>query len=57
MITIPTSTTASVLSSVSSLFADPGFLGVVVLAVALPLAFWAIRQLISLFPKSRAKTS
>ena len=55
MFTVPTSTVTSVMANVGTIFSDPGLLAVVVAAVAIPLAFWVIRAVIGLFPKSRAK--
>jgi hypothetical protein len=45
------------MANVSSIFADPGLLLIVVAAVAIPLAFWLIRAVIGLFPKHRAKSN
>jgi len=53
--TLPTSTPTDMLASVSAVVTDPGLLSVAVIAVALPLAFWVIHQLIGLLPKSRAR--
>lgn len=53
--TIPTTTPTDMLASVSAVVTDPGLLSVAVIAVALPLAFWVIHQLIGLLPKSRAR--
>lgn len=55
--TIATSTGSSVLANVSAAFADAGTLTILALAAGLPLAFWAIRQVIGLFPKSRSRVS
>lgn len=53
--TLPTTTPTDMLASVSAVVTDPGLLSVAVIAVALPLAFWVIHQLIGLLPKSRAR--
>jgi len=53
--TVPTTTPTDMLASVSAVVTDPGLLSVAVVAVALPLAFWVIHQLIGLLPKSRAR--
>jgi hypothetical protein len=52
-ITIPTSTVSTLTAQVGALFTDPGLLGVIVLAAALPLFFWVTRKVIGLFPKGR----
>jgi len=52
---VPTTTPTDMLASVSAVVTDPGLLSVAVIAVALPLAFWVIHQLIGLLPKSRAR--
>jgi len=57
MFELPTSTASAVMANVSSVFADPGTLTVLALAAGLPVAFWLIKQVIGLFPKSRARTS
>jgi hypothetical protein len=51
---VPTSTVHDLLASVSSIFTDPGILGLVVIAAAVPLVFYFARQAIGLLPKSRA---
>jgi hypothetical protein len=44
------------LASVSNIFTDPGILGLVVIAAAIPLVFYFARQVIGLLPKSKART-
>ena len=51
---VPTSTVQDLLASVSNVFTDPGILGMVIIAAALPIVFWFARQVIGLLPKSRA---
>jgi hypothetical protein len=53
-LSVPTSTVTNLLASVSNVFTDPGVLGLVVIAMALPLVFYFARQAISLLPKSRS---
>lgn len=53
--TVPTTVPTDMLASVSAVVTDPGLLSIAVVAVALPLAFWIIHQLIGLLPKSRAR--
>jgi hypothetical protein len=53
-LSVPTSTVSNLLASTSNVFTDPGVLGLVVIAMALPLVFWFARQAIALLPKSRA---
>lgn len=53
MFEVPTSTAASLFATITDAFADVGLLSVIVLAAGLPLAFWAIRRVISLIPKGR----
>jgi hypothetical protein len=53
-LTVPTSTVSNLLASVSNVFTDPGILGMVIIAAALPIVFWFARQVIGLLPKSRA---
>ena len=53
-LSVPTSTVHDLLASVSSVFTDPGVLGLVVIAMALPLVFYFARQAIALLPKSRS---
>ena len=55
-LTVPSSTVTSLLASVSNIFTDPGILGLVVVAAAIPLVFYFARQVIGLLPKSRART-
>lgn len=50
---VPTSTVQDLLASVSNVFTDPGILGLVIIAAALPIVFWFARQVIGLLPKSR----
>lgn len=54
VITTPTSTANSITANVASQFADTGFLTLVVLAAAIPLLFYVVRQLIGLLPHSRS---
>lgn len=51
VITIPTSTASNLFANVSSIVTDTGMLSVAVAAVALPLAFWVIKKVKSLFSK------
>ncbi len=53
MFAIPTSTAASLTANVTSLFADPGLLLVVVLAAGIPLGFYVVRKVIGLIPKGK----
>jgi hypothetical protein len=55
-LSVPTSTITDLLASVSNVFTDPGILGLVVIAAAIPLVFYFARQAIGLLPKSRART-
>lgn len=55
-LSFPTSTVGDLLASVSNVFTDPGILGLVVIAAAIPLVFYFARQAIGLLPKSRART-
>jgi len=55
MFTVPTSTTASVLSTVTSLFTDPGLLAIIAAVIAIPLFFYVVKQVIGLFPKARGR--
>jgi len=53
LLTIPTSTATDALASASDTIADPGLLLVILAVIALPVAFWVIRKVVGLFPKSR----
>jgi hypothetical protein len=53
MFTVPSTTAATLLANVTSQFADTGTLAVVALAAGIPLAFYAIRRVISLVPKGK----
>ena len=55
-LTVPSSTVTDLLASVSNIFTDPGILGLVVIAAAIPLVFYFARQVIGLLPKSKART-
>jgi hypothetical protein len=55
-LTIPSSTANDFLASVSNIFSDNGVLAIVVIAAAIPLFFYAVRQLIGLLPKGRARS-
>lgn len=55
MFEVPITLVPAVLANVTAILVDPGVLLVVGAAVALPLGFWGIRQIIGLFPKSRGK--
>ena len=55
-LTVPSSTVTDLLASVSNIFTDPGILGLVVIAAAIPLVFYFAKQAIGLLPKSRART-
>jgi len=50
---LPTSTASQLTANITSLFADPGTFSVIVLVAGLPLAFWVVRKLIGLIPKTR----
>ena len=56
-LTVPSSTVTDLLASVSNIFTDPGILGLVVIAAAVPLVFYFARQVIGLLPKSRARAN
>ena len=56
-LTVPTSTVSNLLASVSNIFTDPGILGLVIIAAAVPLVFYFARQVIGLLPKSRARAN
>ena len=56
-LSIPTSTVHDLLASVSVIFTDPGVLALVVVAIAIPLAFYFAHQAMGLMPKSRARRS
>jgi hypothetical protein len=56
-LTVPSSTVTSLLASVSNIFTDPGILGLVVIAAAIPLVFYFAKQVIGLLPKSRARAN
>ena len=51
--TVPTSTAETAMSYITAQLSDPGTLLVVAVAVAIPLFFYAVHQIIGLFPKSR----
>lgn len=51
--TLPTSTASDALAQVSATITDAGTLQVLIFAVAIPLTFYIIHQVIGLFPKSR----
>jgi hypothetical protein len=51
--TVPSSTAQSFLAQVSSQLGDVGLLTVAIVAVAIPLTFYIIHQLMGLVPKSR----
>ncbi len=53
-LTVPSSTVSDLLASVSNIFTDPGILGLVIIAAAVPLVFYFAKQVIGLLPKSRA---
>jgi hypothetical protein len=53
-LSVPTSTVHDLLASASSILTDPGILGIIAVAIALPLVFYFVRQVIGLLPKSRA---
>lgn len=52
-IVVPTSTANSLTGYVGSQFTDSGTLTVVVLAIAIPLFFYVVHQVMGLLPKSR----
>jgi len=51
-IEVPTSTVASLVSTVGAQITDAGTLAVLVFAAGVPFAFWFIHKLIGLIPKS-----
>jgi len=51
MITIPTSTTPTILGIVTSLFGDSGMILLITLVCAIPLFFYIVDYIISLFEK------
>jgi len=53
LFTIPTSTAPSALATVSATITDPGFLLILVTAVALPLAFWVAHGIKGLFTRGK----
>jgi len=53
LITVPTSTASNALATVSATIADPGFLTVVITAIALPLTFWVAHGLKGLFTRGK----
>lgn len=57
MFTVPTSTATDLLAEITSTLSDVGFLGLLVVAAAIPLVFYVARQLIGLVPKSRGRRS
>ena len=56
MFTVPTSTATSLLSSVSSTLADPGFLGLMVIALAIPIAFYVANRIIGMVKSGAGHT-
>lgn len=52
-IVVPTSTVASIYTLVGDQLTDPGSLAIIVLAIGLPLFFWAVLRIKGLFPKGR----
>ena len=54
-LTIASGTAATALASVGNIFSDAGVAAWVILAAALPLFFYVIKQLIGLLPKGRGK--
>jgi len=54
-IEVPTSTVASLISTVGSQLGDTGTLAVLVFAAGVPFAFWFIHKLIGLIPKTGGK--
>jgi len=50
-LTVPTSTVHDLLASVSNIFTDPGILALLVVAVAIPLAFYVAHQVIGLISR------
>lgn len=53
MITVPTSTVASLTASLGDQLGDTGLLAVVIFVAAIPLAFYVVRRLIGLIPRGR----
>ena len=51
----PTSTALAILTNISDQLGDMGFLGMVVLAAGINLAFWGIEKLLDLMPKDKEK--
>lgn len=54
-LSVPSSTTHDLLASISNVMGNLGFLGLIVLCAAVPLAFWFMREAISLPPKETKK--
>jgi hypothetical protein len=54
-ITIPAATASSFLAQVSAQLADVGLLTIAIVAIAIPLAFYIIKQLMALVPKARGR--
>jgi len=52
-IALPTTIASNALASVSDTLADPGTLLIIVAVIALPVAFWVIHKLITLFPAEK----
>jgi hypothetical protein len=55
IINIPAATASSFLAQVSAQLADVGLLTIAIVAVAIPLAFYIIKQLMALVPKARGR--
>ena len=52
--TVPSSTQAALTADIGAQLADQGTLALVILAIAIPLFFYVVHQLMGLLPKSRA---
>ncbi len=52
-IVVPTSTASDMLANVSSIITDPGMLTILEVVAGLYVAFWFIKRLIGLVPKSK----
>lgn len=50
-ITVPATSTDALTAQLSNQISDPGTFAVIVLVIGIPLTFYVIRKLISLFPK------
>ena len=54
---VPTSTASNATANVGTQLSDPGTLSMIAVAIAIPLFFYVVHQLIGLLPKGRARRS